>query len=184
MTRILQKQDLDKLPSNLIYYKFNNGWGNCSYFDSSEEIKNILNAYSGIGNYIDNIVNSLCYVSDMNENNSFYKERCHFLYYWIGDILFNNLEDVTSFSNVMNTIYTELQKFNLEDNCNIIYTDISKNFFDQRKIIYDYSQNYATIKQDLRDYGNSCSQEYYDYVGKIVSTYNIVDINCKSNSDK
>ncbi|KMZ82189.1 variable surface protein Vir7-like protein [Plasmodium vivax India VII] len=182
MAKILQ-DDLEKLPSNLIFYKFNNGWDRCSHFPSSGEIKDKLKEYTDIKNYSDNIVKAMCYVSKMEKGDPFYDERCHFLYYWIGDMLSNKLKDDTSFSNVMNTIYTELKKFKVEDNCNIIYPDISKLFFDQRKIIYDYSQNYATIKQDFQDYGKSCSQEYYDYVGNIVRTYNTVHTNCISNSD-
>ncbi|SCO65546.1 VIR protein [Plasmodium vivax] len=183
MAKILQKDDLEKLPSNLIFYKFNNGWDRCSHFPSSGEIKDKLKEYTDIKNYSDNIVKAMCYVSKMEKGDPFYDERCHFLYYWIGDMLSNKLKDDTSFSNVMNTIYTELKKFKVEDNCNIIYPDISKLFFDQRKIIYDYSQNYATIKQDFQDYGKSCSQEYYDYVGNIVRTYNIVHTNCESTTD-
>ncbi|KMZ94680.1 variable surface protein Vir7-like protein [Plasmodium vivax Mauritania I] len=182
MARILQ-DDLEKLPSNLIFYKFNKGLDLCSYFPTSEEIKDKLGAYSGIENYSDNIVKTLCYVSKMMKDNPFYNERCHFLYYWLGDILFNNLKDVNSFSTVMDTIYTELNKFNVENKCNIIYTDIGKSFFKQRKIIYDYTQNYETIKQGFRDYGNYCDQEYYEYVEKIVLTYNTVHTNCKNNSD-
>ncbi|CAI7718402.1 PIR protein [Plasmodium vivax] len=184
MAKILQKDDLENLPSNLIFYdKFNKGWDRCSYFSISEEIKDKLEEYAGIENYSDYIVKALCYVSKMGKDDQFYNERCHFLYYWLGDILFNNLKDVTSFSNVMDTIYTELKNFNVEDYCKIIYTDISKFLFDSRKIVYDYSQNYETIKRYFRDYGSSCSQEYYDYVEKIVSTYNTVHTNCISNSD-
>ncbi|KNA01489.1 variable surface protein Vir7-like protein [Plasmodium vivax North Korean] len=182
MERILQ-QDLEKLPSNLIFYKLDKGRDLCSYIPASEEIKDKLRAYAGIENYSDKILKALCYISKMKNNDPFYNERCHFLYYWIGDILSNNLKGVALFSKAMNTIYTELQKLNVEDNCNIIYPDISKLFFDQRKIIYDYSQNYATIKQDFQDYGKSCSQEYYYYVEKIVSTYNIVHDNCENTSD-
>lgn len=159
------------------------GRGYCNEFDIVDSIHEGLYKYTDIQNVSYNLARALCTVSYIKDEDMSYTERCHFLYYWIGDTLYKYLKNEQLFSPIMDDLYNAINKFKVPNKCNIIYHSISKDFFNKRKIVYDYIQNYRTIKQFLTDHSCSCNREYKSYISNSVRIYNDVYNTCDGNSD-
>ncbi|SBT52539.1 PIR Superfamily Protein [Plasmodium ovale wallikeri] len=177
------EKKLESLPSYIFYGKLTEGRGYCNEFDIVDSIHEGLYKYTDIQNVSYNLARALCTVSYIKDDDMSYTERCHFLYYWIGDTLYKYLKSEHLFSPIIDELYTAANKFKVPNKCNIIYHNISKDFFNKRKIVYDYIQNYKTIKQSLTDHGYSCNREYKNYISKSVRIYNEVYNTCNGNSD-
>ncbi|SBT57863.1 PIR Superfamily Protein [Plasmodium ovale wallikeri] len=183
MTKILQKTDLESLPSNLFYHRLNSGWGNCESLDIWSSIKSDLVDTHGIQNDLENIMKSLCYVTKLKDGDTYYSESCYYLYYWLGNILFQKLHDQTLFSDIIGIIYSRLPSSNLNNKCNFNYSNITKNDFNKRKMMYDYSQNFPTIKSALSDYDQSCYKEYHKHINDTVAIYNELNEYCNGKDE-
>ncbi|SBT83877.1 PIR protein, partial [Plasmodium ovale] len=177
------KTDLESLPSNLFYHRLNRGWGNCENLDIWSSIKSDLVDIHGIQNDLEYIMKSLCYVTKLKDGDTYYSESCYYLYYWLGNILFQKLHDQTLFSDVIGIIYSRLPSSNLNNKCNFNYSNITRNDFNKRKMVYDYSQNFPTIKSALSDYNQSCYKEYHNYINDTVAMYNELNKHCNGKDE-
>ncbi|SBS94223.1 PIR Superfamily Protein [Plasmodium ovale curtisi] len=181
---ILQKEDLDKLWSNVYYGRLNNAINVYCYSSNSwDDIETHLNGYPGVEHISSNITKAICYVFNLPEGMSFYKESCKYLYYWIGDKLLHNLKDPSQFSNAIDTLYDKLNDRTENNKCNYHFTHTGKDAFTKRKVVYDYSQNYETMKRDLGVLETSCNNEYLKELNNYVNKYKSVFDDCLNNQD-
>ncbi|ANQ08335.1 KIR protein [Plasmodium coatneyi] len=116
--------------------------------------------------------------------NQYYEERFNFFYYWLGEIVYEELEKKNDFKTALSEIYEALKisvpakKCEAEDHKN------SHHDFEQRKTVFDYWYNHETIKQYLEngDKGG-CGGKYATYLDKIVDDYNNMNSHCATKSD-
>ncbi|SBT47337.1 PIR Superfamily Protein [Plasmodium ovale wallikeri] len=176
-------KNIESLPSNIFYNKLNRVDIYCRDYVTLNSIENELDKDDNIRDISANLSKILCYVSLLPSDDIFYEGRCDFLYYWLRDTLQKKLQNDTTVSSVMDKIYNELQKFNAEKKCALDNSVIDKDAFNQRKIVYDYSRNFGTIKKALDDHGRSCNTEYYNYIVNSVRVYKNVHATCITNND-
>ncbi|GAB69572.1 hypothetical protein PCYB_003210 [Plasmodium cynomolgi strain B] len=67
-----------------------------------------------------------------------------------------------------------------QPNCIVTWTNnISKTFFDQKKLVYEYSQDYEEIQNQLNGSGNSCTEEYSKYLTNADLAYRVISAHCR-----
>ncbi|ANQ07007.1 KIR protein [Plasmodium coatneyi] len=114
--------------------------------------------------------------------NQHYGVRCEYFYYWLGDLIINNLKHTNKFPDAMNAIYDKLQLLPGTKECSPITTatTLDTTFFEKRKVIFDYLKDRDTIKQ----YGSggiySCTEDYSNYLRNVRENYNLVKTNCEN----
>ncbi|ANQ08151.1 Variable surface protein Vir7-like protein, partial [Plasmodium coatneyi] len=149
-------------------------------------LQSILEDYPDISDFKDKIACAWYYIDEIVGSSSIlpYDHRCDYFYYWLGDLISNKLKmNSGSFPTVMNLIYGKLPKKKNARECNLIYSNIKKEQFDNMKKIYDHSQDYSTIKQRLEQSGSRCTEELKQYMEVIYSTYDTVQKECDGKSD-
>ncbi|SBS93011.1 PIR Superfamily Protein [Plasmodium malariae] len=103
MATILQGNFIESLQSNVDYRNmFESQIDYCLVSNDESKFKEArskLNIYEKINSIENRLVNALCHVSFTNAGEKCDKE-CHNLYYWLGNELFNKLEE-DSFSDVI-----------------------------------------------------------------------------------
>ncbi|GAB69586.1 hypothetical protein PCYB_003350, partial [Plasmodium cynomolgi strain B] len=147
------EQQVDKLPTQKIYDKFENG-DNCVHLgrgNAKDEIVRGVNIALNVKHITDvklatDIVNAWCHACSLGkEDVPSPNDAFHFLFYWIGDRIKRNLGDLT-FYEVMIAAYHNLSS----GQCNkrsIIYNDIIEPFFTWAKDLWDYEYNIRTLKE-------------------------------------
>ncbi|SBS97332.1 PIR Superfamily Protein [Plasmodium malariae] len=186
MTSMLEKSHLDLLSSS--DYKDFESSGN--YYCNSEEdkinaIKSQLNSYNDIKSVEDQILNALCLISfstmDLKCN-----EKCHSLYYWIGNKLFNTLSNENSFSDIIKIFENCSETIAGRDKCkcNFFFGLISKEEFNKMKVAYEYCKYHDSIEETLNFHSNLCDNASKVYLDQATSTYNEVYEICNSSSSK
>ncbi|SBT84492.1 PIR protein, partial [Plasmodium ovale] len=175
--------DIEILDSNISYGRFNKKWGICDASAIEKELESELQDALGLQEVFDKLAKALCYVNEMPGSNSFYDERCNYLYYWMGDILVTNLKDKTLFSGVIDILYQTLSKFIVTNACTRISSNTDKDVFKKMKLVYDYSQNYNGIMKSLGDRNNLCNKDYHNYLNETVNAYKEMYNSCKEPKD-
>ncbi|ANQ07140.1 Variable surface protein Vir7-like protein [Plasmodium coatneyi] len=180
-TGTLTKEDLAKLPSYKEFYsKFNDGCGGCDRESWVQGLKeNFDGQHTSISKHTDKIKNTWCCVSKMDKSGQpLYGQRCNFLYYWIGDFLFRNVEDATMVPVTLSLICRNIKTTYLSERHGLICETTEKELFNNRKLIFDYWQDYKTIQSLMKSSDSNCNATYGSYLQSIVAAYNSVNANC------
>ncbi|CAA9986998.1 KIR protein [Plasmodium knowlesi strain H] len=176
---------LKNLPSRVHFYsKFNSSTGECAEGYNRNVKEKILHMESGAETYADSIREAECYVSRVgrstaSSSHSYYKDRCNFLYFWIGNMLSSKLTNGVLFPTIMQLIYTELDNWYGMHECKILSTNADSNLFQEMKRIFDYYHDYGTIVGITNDGKPHCKTEYEDYVDALRTAYTNVETYCK-----
>ncbi|ANQ07470.1 KIR protein [Plasmodium coatneyi] len=191
-TGILGEADLGILPSREKYHKFNSEKGKCgSSCGTCTEVKSKLSECKHIKQDTTNIMNGWCY-AELNWSGGSDDEYCSAFYFWLGDIVSKTLSatssevgDTNSFSSTMSCAYTAFEKSEMSNNCKILYnnttTTLTKEEFDRRKKMFDYSKDHEQIRTQIegaQKYKYHCTKTYYDYVDDILTTYDTMKAIC------
>ncbi|SBS91869.1 PIR Superfamily Protein [Plasmodium ovale curtisi] len=180
-------EDLQLLPSKKFYNKLDTLENIYCFVHSEKErtikdIKSKLNVYEHIVNYSDKIVNVLCKTSTLDAENSECNEHCNYLFYWIGDILFDKLIDVNLFSAITNELHTLMNSVSPKHKCNCKFSFIgfNKENFNEIKEAYFYYKNHNYINSILQHYNGRCVDDYNNYLHESYNKYHKVYEACKN----
>ncbi|SBT73948.1 Plasmodium vivax Vir protein, putative [Plasmodium ovale] len=180
MANILLNDNLESLNSHIYYRKFDN-WANCYY--NPEFLDSVVLELDGTYNLKDvssSLVKALCYIKNLQLRSDFESETCDYLYYWLGDKIFNHLSEKDKFSSLIDQLYAKLKDLYNNNKCKIITSNINENNFRKIKDVYDYKKNYGTIEKAIQDYGNTCSKEFRKYLDKSYESYEELYETCKT----
>ncbi|ANQ08673.1 KIR protein [Plasmodium coatneyi] len=172
------------LPSEVLFY---GPFRRSTWTDSKEcveGIKNALETNASAESYFNQVNKAVCYVSSMYEhqkNTYSNKEPCHFLYYWIGDVLFSILEE-NNIKTLLQTICRSIQEKCWNGNFEIPCNPIGKEFFDHMKITYDFLYDYSNIKEYLQHYNTNHNMNFTNYLEKVKEAKNYMSGGCNNQS--
>ncbi|SCN12489.1 PIR protein [Plasmodium malariae] len=186
MSSVLQETFIQSLPSKIYYRKkFESNDNYCLHFEDEKKFldkKTEIYNNGKIKSIADKLMRPLCYVAFNNEGDECNKQ-CHYLYYWLGNELFNKLEE-DSFSEVIGI---------LEDVSNVLsggvkckckfFKNIKKENFEKMKIVHDYCKDHESIKNTLEGHINKCTKEVNNYLVKANSAYNEIYNYTENNSE-
>ncbi|SBT33157.1 PIR Superfamily Protein [Plasmodium ovale wallikeri] len=192
MSSFVKFEDIQLLPSKKFYNKLDTLENiYCSVHSEKEriiqDIISKLNVQEHIVNYSDKIVNVLCKTSTLDAVNSECNEHCNYLYYWIGDILFDKLIDVNSFSAITDELHNLMNSVSPQHKCNckFYFNGINRENFNEIKEAYFYYQNHNYINSILQHYNGRCVDDYNNYLHESYNKYRKVYEACKNvNSER
>ncbi|ANQ10663.1 KIR protein [Plasmodium coatneyi] len=169
---VLTNDHLDKLPSKLLYQKFEDRAGNNDCDD--QNMNNVKTQLEGAlkkhdFNDIDEeqIIYAWCYVTKaMKRCDALHEERLKFFYLWLGHTLFEKKDQINLFSDLMDEIKEELDKVEGGgDKCGLLCKNVNdKTAFDRRKLAYEYYTNYKRMEEQLAQYSKKCDNNYHTYL--------------------
>ncbi|ANQ10424.1 Variable surface protein Vir7-like [Plasmodium coatneyi] len=172
---------LGRLPSKLILYSdLNkaNSSNRCNNADHTDEVEMEIKQYLKDGNHAANIVGAYCYVHDIKRVNTHTHDLCYKLYYWIGQKVKDNYSSVNTFPWAMMKIYDQLKRVVQDGPCGNMYNNIDGSLFSQRKIVYEYSEDYTTMEGHFTTKGESCDDEYKAHLEAIKKACTSVKPKC------
>ncbi|CAA9986292.1 KIR protein [Plasmodium knowlesi strain H] len=173
-----------ELPSRRAYAEFSRNMspGSCTKRGS---MAHTLEPYSYMSIYKERIINTLCYVMTVQENDasSFYSDRCEFAYYYLGDAMEKTGINISYFRNAISVIHYLLKESGNNLNCRNIYQNINEDVFKYGKIIFDLSIDYDTLSSQLQKSANKCRGKYYEYLKSVDDAFKYIKIICSDNRD-
>ncbi|ANQ07427.1 KIR protein [Plasmodium coatneyi] len=191
--KIEEERAAKDLPSQKIYNAFDEG-RTCTIGTDGQkcngqkkgDIESTLNSYKYIKDetLARKIVQNWCYIHNkVNSSDVFYKERCHFFYYWLGDKVKDKLPEGHALSTAMNNMHNQLHRFQCKNQCDNPYPDNdSLIIFENGKKLFDYYYNYAALQKGTDCNATSCSSTYEQYLSKAKSAYSTINGICNGNS--
>ncbi|SBS95109.1 PIR Superfamily Protein, partial [Plasmodium malariae] len=172
---------IQSLPSNR-YYRQNNELKDnyCSWFEEKSEFsgtRSKLSNYVKVKNVADKLTRALCSVAFTNKGDEC-KEKCHNLYYWLGnELLLSDIEE-KSFSDVIGILENFSNVLYESGKCKCtFFKNVTKENFAKMKIVYDYCKDYEEIEKTLELHKKTCDSKFNDYIVKANSAYNEI-YNC------
>ncbi|ANQ05719.1 CYIR protein [Plasmodium coatneyi] len=175
---VLGDEELSKLPSNSSYYnEFREVFDTCGY-SATEAVKTALHGHTELGGHMQEIAHAQCFAHAWQGTGDRGDKPCTFFYYWLGDILWKNIDSSTVLA-LMRKIYEEYRKKANEERCKIIYDNISEGEFKQRKLAYEYYNNYGAIKEQREQRGTKCNAAYHTYLKERADAYNAIRTDCE-----
>ncbi|SBS89546.1 PIR Superfamily Protein [Plasmodium ovale curtisi] len=182
MAKILRNEDLERLPSLKHYAKLNNCGDYC--FVSTTEFSSQLKQYIKSEPNITKILNVICDTSFKNKGDDC-TERCQYLFFWLGEILFGEFEDAKKFPQIINVLDSLFKRESSSSkcSCNFSYEDINKDHFNDIKSAYFYFKDYTELQQKINFYKKSCDNDYKTYVDNSSKKYSNVYDTCEKGSD-
>ncbi|SBT86060.1 PIR protein [Plasmodium malariae] len=186
MSSVLQENFIQSLPSKIYYRQnFETKVNYClSYEDEEKFLKKRNEIYNNgkIKSIADKLMSPLCYVAFTNEGDECNKQY-HNLYYWLGNELFNKLEE-DSFSKVIGILEDVSNVFSGGGRCKCkFFKNINKEKFEKMKIVFDYCKDHEKIEKTLELYKKTCDSKFNDYLVKANSAYNEI-YNCTENNSE
>ncbi|KMZ83460.1 hypothetical protein PVBG_05577 [Plasmodium vivax Brazil I] len=172
---------LSLLPTIKFYNKLDNAENSCQGNKFYNEAEALLKHYSGLQGVTDKILKGLCYAYGDKFQGESDIDICNFLYYWLGDILYNKLTNIIHFENVITKLFV-LLRINNSKNCTAptYYSVFEKEPFKNIKLLFDYSKDYDIYKKQVSSNDMPCNKSYNVYLQKYVETYNMFKGKCKS----
>ncbi|CAI7719874.1 Plasmodium vivax Vir protein, putative [Plasmodium vivax] len=187
MAKHLTINDIDRLTSKISYYNFDLGDDGCNDVDSFSEIRaELQEQYLFDQNISDKIVRALCFIYKRrtNHQSAFDKDRCSYLYYWLGDKIYSIVHQKTVFTKIINMIYQVLSQTNMFTTCTALHENIDKNTFIKYKLLFDYSKDHDNIKLNTLNPNTTCDENYKEVIDKYVNTYKDVYSSCYITDEK
>ncbi|ANQ05798.1 KIR protein [Plasmodium coatneyi] len=174
---------MDDLPSQQIYAELKGAKDSRGDVSVNDGIENLLSAQLGGMDKAKSVLAAWSYASKKKEerDEELYKKYCNFFYYWLDDMI-PTITGTTPFYSVMELVYTQLQASGIEDGCPTINTSshITKDLFKQRKLVFDYYEDYQTMYDELPNDKKWCTSKYQSYLQAVLSVYNDVLASCAS----
>ncbi|SCA60881.1 Plasmodium vivax Vir protein, putative [Plasmodium vivax] len=121
----------------------------------------------------------MCYMYTKKSNNQLKSEMCKYFYYWLGDMILNNISNKHFTPGYLISLYNALNNDGVDIVCKQIYRYIDENNFRNIKLIFDYSEDYVNYKLDLVQPNPPCNESYKGYLDNYVKKYNILHSHCK-----
>ncbi|KMZ99258.1 hypothetical protein PVNG_02141 [Plasmodium vivax North Korean] len=172
------------LPSQWFYRRFPEGYGTLNDEDFWDEIKGKFIVHTDITDIYYTLINGLCYASyNMKGDEPDYDKRWDFLYYWIGEKIFEKLKIESNFQDIMHILDHVKLKFD-KNKYKYDFSEISKNEFTQLKFIFDYVQDYETIQRTISQDNVECSTKFSEHIIECFQKYNALKSRCASSKDK
>ncbi|SBT83995.1 PIR protein [Plasmodium ovale] len=174
--------EISGLPSNIFYHKLDNVNEDYSHLNApSWELYIKSHPIKGKG-FFNALLKAFYYVSYYDIRDTFfYNERWNYLYFWMGLKLLNDLGD-SIFSDVMSVlkVVRSVINENKQYNDDMFTIDIVK--FNDLKKIYDYLQDFASIKARIGHRDAPCTAAYKEYVTTAHNFYIKEKTNCNGNN--
>ncbi|CAI7721710.1 PIR protein [Plasmodium vivax] len=184
MGKHLTEYDSNNFTSNIMYYKFESGQGNCEGVPFDSEVRDELENHPSLKNISDKIAKALCYVYWKKVfNDDFSNDLCSYMYYWIGDKIYSNLSSTSEFKSIIRILYDELNNTEYNTICQRVKRTMNKNYFDKNKVLFDYSKDYGNIDMDVAHGDTTCNHNYKGYIEKYIKIYKDAYSYCKVNND-
>ncbi|ANQ10089.1 Kir protein [Plasmodium coatneyi] len=189
----LTREHLNKLPSKMLYQKFDNGDGKEGCDVGEREVNDVktklTKALSGKvfeDSEVNKIFHAWCYVTRTIKKKcgSLYKDPFKFLYLWLGLKLFEEKDQIDSFDDLMDDIQEGLTKMEggSGNKCGpLCKGNIDKTIFNKRKLAYEYYMDHDGIKGQLQNPNpekTPCDQKYYDHLKEGYTAYNEICGKC------
>nr|CAB96696.1 vir7 [Plasmodium vivax] len=171
MAEILGDEKLEILPTKHNYYYLDNGYTFCEKDIFYNHAERKLSSDSGLQKVFEKILKAMCYMYTKKRHKIFDSDMCKFFYYWLADILINNLNDNHFTSEVLINLYRILNEAGAGKICDPINSYIDKDNFENIKLIFDYSEDYESYKLDLAIPNRSCNENYKKYLQTYVNKY-------------
>ncbi|SBS95684.1 PIR Superfamily Protein [Plasmodium ovale curtisi] len=173
---------LSILHSNIFYNRLDS-----AIHDHSDKEKGFWNTFIK-SSYIketdmsDSLLKAFYYVSYMNANDTFYNERWNYLYFWVGFKVLEKLGNV-AFTNVIPIVKIVKKHIHgVEYEYDIL--KISPEKFMDLKTIYEYIENYDSIKLNIDGNNSDCTQMYKKYVDSSYDVYENTKNTCLHNGEE
>ncbi|GAW84708.1 hypothetical protein PGO_004525 [Plasmodium gonderi] len=159
-----------------MYAIFDNANNNCERNFIVEYASKLIEKQTWINNPPIKILNALCHVYNDKKKGKIDRSYCDYLYYWIGDIIYNNIEYNINFTPVINVINFILQNNEGSSICNYDKYNIDREEFMDIKQLFDYSKDYNEFKRVISN--GSCSADYADLLNKYAFIYSNFKLKC------
>ncbi|GAW84402.1 variable surface protein [Plasmodium gonderi] len=164
-------EDLKKLPSKLMYTIFDKGEDNCENASFWSVSESLLKTYKLPINVCDKILKGLCYAYKSNERKAFNLDDCDYLYFWLCDVLHNNLSDRRTFSTVADILIFFLKSKNFTDICKKDKYNINQGNFREIKLLFDFSKDYDKLREYDPKPNKFCSDSFNLYLSEYILNY-------------
>ncbi|KMZ95154.1 hypothetical protein PVMG_06092 [Plasmodium vivax Mauritania I] len=179
----IKNTEFGYLNTNFYYSYLNEGYNYCQNEAFYNAAKKKLTEYSWNEDVSDKILKALCYVYKKSFNNNFERDICKYLYFWLGNILIENMSHNTVFFDVIRDLFSTLKKNNIEKICELPHPYMDVNHFKNIKLFFDYSEDYYSYKHQLKGNNHSCNNKYKNYLYKYVNSYKEVKVECAENKN-
>ncbi|SBS89863.1 PIR Superfamily Protein [Plasmodium ovale curtisi] len=171
--------DLSSLPSYIFYDRLDRALYDYSY-ENEAFWKHIKDTCIKETSIFDALLKGFYYVSYYKiTTNSFYNDRWDYLYFWAGSKVIKN-EKGCSFEDIMHVLKSvKIRNDNQTEYSYDIFKINSKDFQDL-KTVYDYFNNYESIKLKILSNNNDCTKEYKQYLLSSFPVYERVKSDCQN----
>ncbi|EDL42357.1 variable surface protein Vir4, putative [Plasmodium vivax] len=187
----LFKIEEKELPTEVFYYYLKHDTANLkNYRKECSELSPLFNKYPNVIKLCKQVLKYLKtnYSTLNNQANDY--DLCKLLNYWVYNRLFEILgSNENSYVYIafgeLSRIWTTFVDVNLKkthrNTCRPMSEIVNHFNWEQRKELYDYQVNYASLRK-LVDYYDVKCIKYYDYIEKIANLYKYFDEPCSSNN--
>ncbi|VVA00216.1 PIR protein, partial [Plasmodium vivax] len=179
------KNDIKNLTSNILYSNFEENKSSCRNYTFYSNIIGDENSYPLYKQIFPKLLNALCYVYTkkvyLRNTDS---DLCSYMYYWIGEKIYDISDSTPMFTRIMNMLYGE---FNITDNgriCEPLDTSIDKETFKKNKMLFDYSKNYQHINLNTLSGSTTCEEDYIKSINEYIDIYKDAYSNCNEGDKK
>ncbi|ANQ09656.1 KIR protein [Plasmodium coatneyi] len=149
--------------------------------DWETRISNNVGSDQGLAGMKSMFPKAYCCACKMNKDNPSNDDWCHFLYYWIGDIVSED-SDISKWTKTLEDIYNAFTDISIQNKCNIVYKNkVPWDIFYNRRTVFDYWKDSDAIKAILEGSGPNCSEQYGYYLDTMLSSYFAVSAHCTKN---
>ncbi|KMZ76976.1 hypothetical protein PVIIG_05874 [Plasmodium vivax India VII] len=190
------KQVLSSLPSTINYKRLNENYGKYVDYGQSDKLCDQLKKtfperlgdYTSIEEFCEKLTEILTRFNTLSFLGSFEENKCIIVKYWMYDQLFNFIKGEYVIQNMrpLLDILSSIWKDYITDKkCNLDDAHMySEENFNKIKVLFDYAQDYNTIKSAIKPPKMECSDVYMNYLDKGVQIYKEIKQDCLNNSDK
>ncbi|SBT55261.1 PIR Superfamily Protein [Plasmodium ovale wallikeri] len=179
--------DLDGLPSNIIYRKLDKAMLVKDHFDYCEDkLPQELKSYDGFDDFCRKFAFNLDQVKTEGTYTDLDKEPCDALNIWVYDNLFSETKRNKPYERSSFPLEKFLYIWNNmhgKERCSFSLTNCTEENFKKMKEIFDLTINYNSIKQKIQSSGGSCSVDFNSYISKSITTYKSLKDKCKENTE-
>ncbi|SCA81756.1 VIR protein [Plasmodium vivax] len=170
MSSYLGKNKLRLLRTKHNYGRLDNGWDICQNDAFYNKAKSELNSNDGLQVVSDKILNALCYVYTKSLREESVNDVCNFLYFWLGNILLDKMKHRIVFQDVIRNLFNILIN-NKGKICTAPTYHIDVDNFKNIKLLFDYSEDYDSYRNQITDFNLPCNEEYRNYLKSYVDIY-------------
>ncbi|SCA59823.1 VIR protein [Plasmodium vivax] len=170
MPNYLGDTEFDNLNTNFYYTSLNEAYYDCKdekFYNAAEE-KLKKNYWKE--DVSDKILKALCYVYRKRSEYNYESDICKYLYFWLGNILLDKMRHNTVFFDVIRDLFNILIN-NKGKICTALTYHIDVDNFKNIKLLFDYSEDYDSYRNQITDFNLPCNEEYRNYLKSYVDIY-------------